>query len=432
MTESQVSGFLRGSLTAIGTRLFDLPSRYGFHLLVAAKLGVIEAGSFYIVFGTMTVLAGFGRLGLDRMLTRELAVAQAAGRDGDVRRILGRGLRQVTLTSAAASAAMAAAAHPFSAWILHKPDLAAPLMLGALTLLPQNLGAAAGGALSGLHRIGLSQMVYSWLPPALFCLVALAIPLDVERALLLNAAAYGIVALIGGALLMRTTARAGGVPGPMPALLRPGLSLFTLELNQLCISGAPTVILGMTADSRQVGLFALAWRVSLLANVLVSSITGLVSPRFARFHARGDQSSLSRTAAQAVGFGLGLSVLPVAAMLAVPSLLLGLVGKGFTDGEGTLRILAVGQLGAACFTAMPELLGMTGRLADLRRVNLLSLVTLLAAAVMLTPWLASDGAAIATALAILVNGAAAAWAAHRALAITPWRTLFDDARRAVS
>ena len=62
-----------GSLVTTGTRLIDLPFRYGMHLLIALRLPLDQVGAFYIVFGTITFAAGLGRLGIDRALTREMA-----------------------------------------------------------------------------------------------------------------------------------------------------------------------------------------------------------------------------------------------------------------------------------------------------------------------------------------------------------------------
>jgi len=414
-------GLLHGSLVSVGVRLLDLPSRYGFHLLVAARLGVAQTGDFYIVFSLMTLLAGLGRIGIDRAMTRQVAVARAENRFGDVRRILGRGYLQIFCASAVVASALALLADPLARFILGKPDLAAPILLGALSIVPQNLSTAAGGGLAGLKRVGFSQMIYSWLWPALFCGLTWLTAGSIAETVLLIAGCFAAAAIVGTILLVRFADPAA--PGaPPPPLLRPGLSLFTLELTQLSISSAPALILGMVADSGRVGLFALAWRIALLTNVLITGVASMASPTFAGLHASGDRPGLTRAASHAVWLGLGLTVVPVLVMLAAPGFLLGLLGQGFSDGATTLRILAVGQLGAACFTALPELLGMTGHLADLRRVNLAALAVLLAGCALLSPLWSNDGAALATGLAILVNGAGAALAVRRTLGIVPWST----------
>ncbi|MDR3517272.1 MAG: polysaccharide biosynthesis C-terminal domain-containing protein [Azospirillaceae bacterium] len=416
-------GMVRGALVTVGVRMLDLPSRYGFHLLVAAALGVDQAGRFYVVFSTMVALAGFGRLGIDRALTRQVAAALATGVDEVIRPTIMRAFGAVAVASLAMAALLASGA----VLLTGKSDLAGLLVLGALAIIPQNLGAVAAGALAGLNRVGLSQMIYSWLWPALFCGVALCFGTALTAALILIAACFTVTALVGLILLwwaLRQVGGAGASPRPPAApLLRLGLSLFTLELLQLLIAAAPTLILGMVAASDAVGRFALAWRIALVTNVVVSAVTGMAVPKFAACDARGDRHDLARAATHAVGLGVGLGLVPVLAMLALPVPLLGLFGHGYATGAATLRILALGQLIAACFTAMPELLGMTGHTAILRRINMASALVLLAATLLLAPAWGSAGAATATVLAILVNGGGAAWAAHRSLGIAPLRDL---------
>ena len=436
-SRAQGGSIIRGSLISLGVRLLDLPSRYGFHLLVAAALGVIDTGRFYIVFSIMVALAGFGRLGMDQALTRQIAMDMASDRAAAVRPAIRRALCLVLAASAAVTALLAVGAAPFAHDVLKKNDLALPLALGALAIVPQNLGAALAGALAGLQRVGLSQMIYSWLWPALFCVVAIGLKLaglfTVTSALILIAASFALAALVGAVLLKRALAAVpatvpdADAPAPQP-LLRPGLSLFTLELTKLLITSAPAIVLGIVATDRETGLFALTWRMALVVNLLISGVTGMAVPKFAELHARGNAQTLEKNAAQAIGLVLCLALPAVACLLLFPERLLGLFGHGYDQGASTLRILALGQLAAACFTAMPEMLGMTAHMRALYKINAYTLAVLLIGLAALAPLGGSAGAALATSLALAVNGAAAAWMAHRLLGVVPLARLWRDAR----
>jgi O-antigen/teichoic acid export membrane protein len=432
---AQGSSIIRGSLISLGVRLLDLPSRYGFHLLVAAALGVVDTGRFYIVFSVMVALAGFGRLGMDQALTRQIAMDMASDRAAAVRPTIRRALCLVLLASAAVAVLLAAGAAPFAHAVLKKSDLALPLALGALAIVPQNLGAALAGALAGLQRVGQSQMIYSWLWPALFCVVAIGLKLaglfTVTSALVLIAASFSLAALAGAILLKRALAAvpaaASRPPTPQP-LLRPGLSLFTLELTKLLITSAPAIVLGIVATDRETGLFALTWRMALVVNLLISGVTGMAVPKFAELYARGNAQALEKNAAQAIGLVLCLALPAVACLLLFPERLLGLFGQGYEQGAATLRILALGQLAAVCFTAMPEMLGMTAHMRALYKINAYTLAVLLVGLAALAPLGGSVGAALATSLALAVNGAAAAWMARRLLGVVPLARLWRDAR----
>jgi O-antigen/teichoic acid export membrane protein len=441
---SSGASIVRGSLISLGVRLLDLPSRYGFHLLVAVALGVVQTGNFYIVFSTMAALAGFGRLGIDQALTRQIAIDVASGRSMAVRATIRRALALVLLASVTVSVLLAASAAMLAQHVLNKPELAWPLVLGALAFVPQNVCAAFAGALAGLQRVGLSQMIYSWLWPAIFCIAAIPLEvtggLTVVYALILIAASYVVTALVGAILLKRAldampahaaSATVTSVTSA-PRLLKPGLSLFGLEFTKLLITSAPAIVLGIVATSRETGLFALAWRLALVVNLLISGVTGMAAPRFASLYARHDLPGLQRSAAQAVGIVLCLSLPLTACMLLFPERLLALFGTGYGAGAATLRILALGQFAAACFTAMPELLGMTAHTSVLYRINFYSVAALLIGLAVLAPLCGSVGAAAAASLAVVVNGVIAAWAAHRLLGVAPLAALWSGLTARVS
>ena len=421
MTDSpQPRRLLHAALSSAGIRLIDLPSRYGFHLLVAAELGALRAGQFYIVFSVMIALSGLGRLGIDRALIKQISTEMTLGRHGAVRHAVRRAYLYTLIWSGAVTAVMLAGAHPLADWVLHKPALATPLMLAALSVIPQNLGIVAAGALAGLNRIGISQMIYSWLWPATWCIVTLLVGTSVDGGILLIAGSFGFVALVGGAMLWRRLRVLDRTDrSPSPPLVRLGLALFTTELTQLLISSAPVLILGAVASSQAVGVFALAARIALIVNVVVSGIAGMASPRYAELYVRGDRPALASAAAQAVGLATILSIMPVCVMLLIPGTLLGLFGHGYSAGRLILCTLALGQLSAALFATMPEMLGMTAHANTLRRINIAVLAILLAGCGVLVPALGGEGAALATALATIVNGAAASWAVYRLLGIAP-------------
>jgi len=413
------TGAVGGQAMAMGIRLIDLPSRYAFHLIVAAQLGVAAAGGFYIVFSATMLAAGFGRLGLDRALTRAVARAIELGDPGGARATIVRALRTAVPLAAAVSAALLLLSAPVATHILGKPELARPLALGAATILPLTVGVIAGGALAGLHRLGLSLMVYSWLWPALFCVAALIVPLDLNRALLTIAGATAVNAAIALALLYRHLPAPTSAVTPPEPLLRTGIALFSSEIVQLLLGYAPALVLGIVASDDAVGLYALAWRFALAINLLVTTVAAISAPRFAALHARSDCLALKRAAGGAIGFALVLGVLPTAAMLALPREMLGLVGPGFEAAAPTLVWLVAGQVAALLSTGSAELLGMTDHAATLQRINLATLAVLVVALAVLGSLWGAQGAAIATALTIAGSSVALSLAIRRHLGFVP-------------
>jgi O-antigen/teichoic acid export membrane protein len=425
------AGFVTRSLATAGTRLLDLPSRYGLHLLIAARLSIADVGAFYIVFSVMTLLAGFGRLGVDRALTREVAGSLGRSAPAAARAAIGRAFLVTFAQSLAVAVLLAAVAFPVAGLVLHKPALAIPFLLGALTIVPQNLSTIAAGALAGMGRVATSQMIYSWLWPALFCGVALFLHLTVSRTLLLIAASLLVNAFAGiGLLLTAMPAIPAGTGKAKPAPhFRTGISFFSLELVQLAMAAAPPFVLGIVASTADVGRYALAWRIVLVLNILVSAMAAIASPQFARASALDDRRELARSAAQAVGLTVALSIVPLLLLALDPVFFLGLFGRGYASAATTLRILLAGQGALILCTAMPELLGMTGCARSLFKINVAALATLLFSLAILTPRFGAVGAAAATAATMLLNAVAVTVSVRRHLGFIPLFSLYAEARR---
>lgn len=410
-----------GSLVTVGTRLIDIPCRYGMHLMIALRLSLDQVGAFYIVFGALMIASGLGRLGIDRALTREMARLLAADDAAGARAAMRRAAIMVLLLSLALTALALLAAWPLAAYVMRKPDMAPLFVIGALAILPQNFANLVAGALAGLHRVTQSQIVYTWLWPGLFCVLVFALPMSDAHALAAVAASMTLATLIGGVMLLRDlpAVMPGRPSNPPEPLLGTGLSLFSLELVQLLISAAPPFILGIMASTDEVGLYAIAWRVVLVIYMFVSGVASMVAPRFARLYMIGDLAGLRQEAARALALALTLAIPPILAVIVFPDRILALFGQQFLPAVTALHVLIIGQLAAALTTTTPELLGMTGYARALLRVNGLATLVLIGGLVLLSAPLGAQGAAIATSATMLVNAIGCSLIARDTLGFTP-------------
>jgi O-antigen/teichoic acid export membrane protein len=426
--EKQGKGALVRTLATASTRLLDLPFRYGLHFLIAARLGIADVGAFYIVFSVMTMASGFGRLGVDRATTREVAAAMGLDLPNAVRKVVRRSFMITLMNSGIITAALVLLSKPVAVYILHKPALAIPMAIGAISIMPQNLANAAAGALAGLGRVATSQMIYAWLWPGLFCIAALTVPLTVNRTLLLIVASMTVSAILGIVLMLRILPERhpDGTTIEQPSLFKLGAQLFSMELLQLAISSAPPFVLGIVASTTEVGRYAVAWRIVLLLNLLVSAMAAVASPAFARAFAIGDHDTLRRTARQAVGVCTGLAILPVILLAINPVFFLSFLGKAYAPAAPALRILLIGQMSLILCAAVPEMLGMTGYAKKLLNINMVSLVVLLAGLAAFTPRYGDVGAAGGTALAMIVSAIAVSYAAKRDLGVIPLVNVVQD------
>ena len=418
----------------IGVRLIDMPLRYGMHVLIALKMTLDQMGAFYIAFGTMMLVSGFGRIGVDRALIREMAQQIGQGDSNGARATFFRGLWLMTLLTAGTTAAFAALAWPIAHYVMHKPAMVLPFLFGALAIVPQNFANLCGGALGGLQRITQSMIVYTWAWPAGFCAALVLFHLDAAGALLAVAGAMGLACVVAVVMLWRAfPARVApsldvGPGEPSRNLLRIGMSLFSWEAVNLAISGAPPFVLGALSTTAAVALYAIAWRVVLVVYMFISSVGSLVAPRFARHFALGEMAELEAEAARGMVLSLALAAVPIALLTFAAGPMLGLFGPHFVPAVWTLRILIIGQCAATLTATTPELLGMTGYDRSLLRINAVALVVLMGGLVLACPHLGAQGAALATSATMVVTALATTQVARRCLGFTPLGALLAARR----
>ena len=414
------------TILATGLRMIDLPCRYGVHVLVALRMSIADVGAFYIVFGLVTLAAGFGRLGVDRAVTREMAREMAQGNSAAARRVMWRGMALEMGMSVLLALAVAALAWPLAHWVLGKADLTRLIVIGAVSIVPLNLTVVIAGALAGLDRLTLSQTVYTWLWPALFCALALLGPMTAGSGLAIFAISTGLAALVALAMLAGCLRRVEkrGEETPRPRLYAIGFSLFSLELVQLGISSAPPFVLGALATTGDVALYAVAWRVVLVVNLFISSVAFRSAPRFARLQVLGDGEGLCAEAGRCVALAMTLATVPMAVMAIWPGWILGLFGHGYAAAAGLLRLLLIGQVAAMLTAGASELLGMAGHGKALLRVNTRALVVLIIALPLFSHLWGARGSGLAVSLTMVATGLWASLAARRACGFTPLAALW--------
>jgi O-antigen/teichoic acid export membrane protein len=211
-------------------------------------------------------------------------------------------------------------------------------------------------------------------------------------------------------------------------LLPLGWSLFTSELVQLLTSALPALVLGAVASQAAVGAYALAWRLSLILNLLITAIAAMVTPRFVDHAVREDFEGLRKTAAHAIAIVLAVGAVPLIVIAVAAPELLALFGKGFDAGTVTLRLLLLSQLVLMLTATTPELLGMTGHERAMRSANTWSIVIFVPLLYALSLRLDANGAALATIAFAMINAGAATLLAHKWLGFTPLGALLAPMR----
>lgn len=402
---------------ALAVRGLEVVGKLGLFMLAARLLGTHEAGLYFICLTWVGLAATIARAGFEKAVVRHMAAEIAVGDGAAAQRAMLTGLGWTMLGGTAATLATLAAATPAAAHLFHDPDLAAPLRIAALTILPQALCFYTGHVLLGLDRGVAGQFVQNGSWPV-FTLIAMLAGAHSLPAMLYALALANLVATAIGVLLILKAENAPPAPGAaptgaLPALWRTAVPLGLVEVVQVSLNSIPMLLLAVFASPAEVGAFSIANRLSILIWVVIIAIGSIAAPRFSALHRLGDWDGLRAQNRRVRRLVALCSVPPIAIMMLAPAPLLALIGPGFEIAATALVIMAAGQLVNGLLSCQDIMLAMTGHGSLLRWLNVAQFIVCCAAGAVLIPLYGMNGAAILTALVIIQGALGTALAVRR-------------------
>lgn len=403
------SELVRNGIGSLVLKVSDVLFSFLIAVMLARALGVKGYGVYSYVLALVGLLAIPAQFGLPNLLVRETAKAFAKQEWGMIQGVW-RWAGKITgiLTAVlilGTGVVVAIWGNQFS-----REQLLT--MFWGLALVPLvALGALRGAALRGLHRVIQGQIPEQAILPGLFLLFILGAVLfspagsltpATSMALQVMAAALAFIA--GAWLLLRATP--AEVRRAKPAYesrlwLASTLPLAFIGGMQLINNRTSILILGMFADSAQVGIYRVADQMSLMVSLCAQAMNMVVAPQFARLYAIGDKDRLQKLATTSARVVFFLTLLVVTAFLLLGKPFLGLVfGTEFVPAYIPLTILAFGQLISSATGSVAVLLNMTGYEQETARGMTIAAIGNVVLNLILVPLWGTIGAALASAITL--------------------------------
>jgi O-antigen/teichoic acid export membrane protein len=291
-----------------------------------------------------------------------------------------------------------------------------------LSILPFTVLNLQAESLKGLKRIRDSQLIQGIGVPfvGLLLIWPLASIAGIEGVAWAYFAATALVAILGmwawrNAVASSTEAVA---PYPFAELWASCKPLYVTSLmNRAVLPWAPLFLLGIWANSAEVGVFGAATRVALLISFLLVTLNTIVAPKFAEFHATGDMDAMGKMARRSAAL-LTVLVSPLFLFMFVFSdWVMRLFGAEFSAGGNILSILMVGQLVNVVCGSVGYLLMMSGNEKTYRNITISSALLQLLLVLILAPLMGGIGAAIAASTAMIAMNLASVLAVYKRLGI---------------
>ncbi len=176
------------------------------------------------------------------------------------------------------------------------------------------------------------------------------------------------------------------------------LSAFTQMLN----SRSDIIMLGWFHSTALVGVYGVAWKVSMLSEFVISALKTIAMPKISELFWTNRETEL-RQMLRLSTLLIFLSGIPITLILLLfPEAILRWIGEGFEEGATVLRILALSQFIGATAGLVGAFMNMTGNQKVFVRFVGSATAIHVVLNVILIPYFGMEGAAIGTLISTLI------------------------------
>lgn len=422
--ESVASRLANATLGTAGLQVGSMGIAFGTSVLLARVMGTAWYGAYTYSVALLYLMGLPALLGLDKLLVRGISGYSARSEHG-----LSAGLlRRADQIALAASFAVVAVAVVANLLLGHRGSVMTRAFWWILPAVPLiTLTRVRQSALQGLHRVVRGWLSETVVQPAIFLLLvvvlAFALRMELRPALAtgLFTAAYGVTLVVSAFLLRRHLP--GAIRTATPEFrtrewLGSALPLVLVSALFVVNSRTDTVMLGAIKGAEPVGLYNVASRGAQFVTFFLVATNRAIGPSIAELHAHGARERLQRlvTRATVVVF---LVTLPFAlALIFFGDRIIGIVyGQAYVPAHTALGILTAGQLVNVSMGCVGMLLLMTGHEKDAAAgVGTSAVLNVVLNALLIPRW-SLTGAAVATAISLVVWNLIFAWRVHVRLEI---------------
>lgn len=333
-------------------------------LLLARLLGAERYGAYSWAIAWVTVLSIPGKLGMDRLLVRDIAIYATSENWPALRGLIRRSTQWVIATSVAIGVGTAIVSLTLR---LSQPTLREALLVGLLMLPFVSLVGLYQGGLQGFRRVVIALAPEQIARPVLFIFFVLAVrvsgaPIGTRSALLLQTAATICGFLLTWRLFAKTLPPAVRRVRPVysnRAWTASALSMLIISAVILIYARLDVIMLGALSGAKAAGIYSAAVSGASIILLPLGAANMALAPMVPRLYATGQVDVLRRNVLRINRVIFLVTLLAALVLGVMAGTLLGFFGSQFRTGAPALQILLAAQVVTAAASTNVMLLTMT-------------------------------------------------------------------------
>ena len=428
---SRMGSIGRQSAVYFAGTILTTAAGYFFRVYLARTLGAEGLGLYTLGMSMVGFLALFGVLGLPMAASRFVA-EYSARRDYSRLGGLLRGSLTVLVSASIFLAAVLLLAGPWVAvHFYHAPALRPYFGSFALIMIFGSLSTYFGMAMAGYLDVSRRTLVTHFIgTPANMVLAVTLISLGFGLAGYLTAqiaSGFLVALLLAFYVWKRTPAevRRGSFSARLEKkVVSFSAAAFSLAAVEFIMGQTDKIVLGYCLSAREVGIYSVAIALTTFVPVALQSVNQIFSPTIAELYASGQHSLLQQLYSSLTKWVVALTLPLALTIILFAHPLLAIFGKVFEAGAAVLVIRTCGELINCGVGSVGYLLLMSGHQRDMVKIQICNAVLMIGTSVILVPRFGILGAALASAISIVVTNLWALSKVFRRLALFPYNSSF--------
>lgn len=388
---------------ALSVKAGSMLTQYLFVFVVTRLLGPGALGSFTLSYTVLQLLAIFGLLGLDNLLTRKVATAKAMDRPTDIKSAHLTSLKISTISSVILSVLLYLSADFIANSVFNKPQMVMHLRVMSFALAPFvfiNIHAAAFRGMKNMigftfHRAIIpllnAAIIFGGYYSAINIIPTLGYAISCGIVMILYSIAWKKYSNSYEVGIVETTSKKDMVMESLPMMITGSIFFILNWIDNLTI--------GIYRTEVEVGLYDIAFKIAAASAMILMAVNAIHGPTFAEYHSKNDISKL-RESIYSSSKMLFYVTLPFTIIICFfPEWILSFFGDEFKQASNALVILSIGNFFSLITGSVGILLQMTGHQKPYNNIILCAAITSIILNIILVPRIGITGAAIASAVA---------------------------------
>ena len=414
-------GLLKSSFLVMFLKGIGVILGYSLTYVISNSFGPVGYGIYSIAFTTMIVYSYVSSFGLTTSILRY--IGQFSGPEGayERRRLYTQALKIICFSSVILSLLLYVFSKQIAEHVFKDESYALTLKIVSVIAPFFTLNLINVEYLRGLNKIAISEIFRTVLVP-LLCMIGIYLYANLDEQTPVYALGWTVIILGLSSFAIIITKiikikKSTSSTLSLDELLKTSAPMMLIALSSYFIGNISVYIIQIIETTSQVGIYALALKISLFISFILIGVNTVIAPKLSELYWKKKTEKLSQMIHSKTKFIFWLSVPVFIIIVLFSETIINFVNEEFISGAQVLIVLAIGQLINATCGPVGLLLNMTGHQKILMKVVLLVLILTLILNIVFVYQFGILGAAYATAISIAIKNAILVIVAKRKLNI---------------